>query len=41
MSASRFSHSRVNALRIWRLGLPDTARVTTVPSSSMATTFLR
>jgi hypothetical protein len=26
----------VNAFRIWRLGLPDTARVTTVPSSSMA-----
>src|SRR6185295_9594991 len=36
ISAWRLSHSRVKAFRIWRLGLPDTARVTTVPSSSMA-----
>ncbi len=36
-SASRRSHSRVKLLRMRRHGLPEAARVTVVPSSSMAT----
>ena len=39
ISPWRLSHSRVKLFRIWRLGLPETARVTTVPSSSIAAIF--